>query len=150
VGGGSGGLSPAQHRPHAADELAWAEGLGDVVVGSELQASNAVILLALGRKHNHRDARDLADQAQRLEAVEVRHHHVEQDQIGQAVAQLLQRSCAGGRFEDLKTVVFEVEPDEVDDARLVVDNQDAAFPGLCVGHVTREPGRSAIPLRPWA
>ena len=42
-----------------------------------------VVLLALDREHDHRHGGDLADALQGLEAVHLRHHHVQQDQVGE-------------------------------------------------------------------
>ena len=45
----------AERRPRARDQHLRAEGLGDVVVGAQLQARHDVALLALGRQHDDRD-----------------------------------------------------------------------------------------------
>ncbi len=44
----------AQDRPHAGYQLAGREGLGDVVIGAQLQADEAVGLLDAGGEHDDR------------------------------------------------------------------------------------------------
>ena len=57
---GSGALAPPlevdspQHRPHAGEELAEAEGLDQVIVGAHLEAQDAVDLVASRRDHDDR------------------------------------------------------------------------------------------------
>ena len=50
---------PAQHRPHAGQQLAQRERLGHVVVGAQLEAAHAIDLLAARGEHDdrHVDAR---------------------------------------------------------------------------------------------
>src|SRR5205085_8224151 len=48
-------VGTAQHRLHAAAELAHRERLGDVVVCAELEAEHLVELLGLGREHDDWD-----------------------------------------------------------------------------------------------
>ena len=74
----------AQHRPDPRGHLARAERLDDVVVGAELEADDAVGLLAAGGEHDDRDARALAQRAADVVAGAVGEHHVEEDEVGHA------------------------------------------------------------------
>ena len=47
-------FGPAQHRPHAGDQLLGAEGLDHVVVGAQLEPDQLVALLAAGGEHDDR------------------------------------------------------------------------------------------------
>ena len=67
--------SPARH------ELSGLEWLGEVVVGSQFQSHDSVGYLASGRKHDDGDGLLLADLPAELEAVHVRKHDLEYDQI---------------------------------------------------------------------
>ena len=53
----------AQHRLDAPEELAWVEGLGDIVVGAELEPDDAVDVLAARRQHDDRQLRAAAQLA---------------------------------------------------------------------------------------
>jgi hypothetical protein len=72
------GFDPGHHLP-------WAEGLGDVIVGAQLQSGDPV---GLSRPSGHKDDRDLgerrrlAEVAAKIEAVAARQHDVEQKETG--------------------------------------------------------------------
>ena len=68
---------PPGEGAHAHDELADAERLDDVVVGADLEAEDAVVLVAARREHQHGDVREDRVGAQRaahLHAGHVRQH----------------------------------------------------------------------------
>ena len=88
-----------QHRADAGAQLAAAERLGQVVVGPGLQAGDAGILAGAGRDQDHGDAAQRgvgADRAQQLEAVEPRHHHVGEQQVGRLAPDGVERRQAVG------------------------------------------------------
>ena len=74
-------LDAAQHRADARRELVGVERLGDVVVGAEVEALGLVRGRALGRQQDDRDGAALAQLAHDLDAVEVGHDDVEQDDV---------------------------------------------------------------------
>ena len=55
---------------------------------------------------------------------DLRHHHVEHDQVGPVPADDLERLAAVGRLDDLVAVEPEGEADELPDVGLVVDDED--------------------------
>ncbi len=114
---------PTQHRLDAGEQLLRGEGLRDVVVGAQAQASHLVLLGALRCQHDDRAARPLANEPADLEAVEAREHHVEHDQIGLVCREALQRLLAAGRARDAVAGGLEVEADDLQVARLVVDGE---------------------------
>jgi len=134
-----GRLGATENGLYAADHLPWAEGLGDVVVGAELKAPNTVILLALGGEHDDGHTRDLADKTQRVEPVQIGHHDIQENQVGQVVLELLQGARARIRVQNLEPVVLEVQTDEVDNAGLVIDDQNPS--ALQGGHLTHARAR---------
>ena len=122
-------LRPAQQRPHAGHDFARAEGLGDVVVGAELQPDDAVRLLGLGGEHDHRHGggrRIGAHRPAHVEAVHARQHHVEDHQIGRRAAQ--PRQHVASRVGDVDGVggFFEVVADQRRDVGVVLGHEDAA------------------------
>ena len=58
------------------------EGLGHIVVGTQVQAFGLVRRGALGRQEDDRDGASLAQLAHDLDTVEVEHHDVEKHDIG--------------------------------------------------------------------
>jgi len=69
------GRVAAQHRLDAQHDFTRAEGLGDVIVGAELEADDAVDLLALRGEHDQGDARGrriALEHPRQLETVEAR------------------------------------------------------------------------------
>ena len=78
-------LEAAQHGFDAGHEFARAEGLGDVIVGAEFKAENAVGFAALRGQKDDRDrgkACGLANLAAEFEAVFARNHDVEEEERG--------------------------------------------------------------------
>ena len=82
------GLSVFQPRAsrmggHAGHELAEPEGLGDVVVGADLEGDHSVDLVRPGAHHDHRDSRvHLAQLAADVETGRVWQGHLEQHHVG--------------------------------------------------------------------
>ncbi len=79
-----------QDGPHAGHELARVERFGQIVVGAQLQADDAVDVLAARRQHQHGGQVLLAQQSQHVEAAEARQHHIEHDQIKMVAAERVQ------------------------------------------------------------
>ena len=85
--GGSGPLEAAQHGLDAGNQFARAEGLGDVVVGAEFEAEDAVGFAALGGEKDDRHGGKpggLANGAADIEAVFAGNHDVEHEERGRA------------------------------------------------------------------
>ena len=88
-------VGPPQDRPDAGHQLARAERLGQVVVGTELETEQLVELVVTGREHHDRDRRVAAQLPGHVEAVEPGQPEVEDDQIGPPLAD--RRQGATGR-----------------------------------------------------
>ena len=71
-----------QRRRDPRQQLLDAERLGHVVVGAEVERGDLVAVAAARRDDDHADGRALAHLAAELEAVDVRQHQVEQDDVG--------------------------------------------------------------------
>ncbi|MNP09640.1 hypothetical protein D3C76_1017540 [compost metagenome] len=81
-------VAAAQHGAQACRELAWITGLGQVVVGAEFQAEDAVQRFAACGEHQHRQVGMFAAQLlEQLQAAAVGQHHVEDDGIRRAAGQ---------------------------------------------------------------
>jgi hypothetical protein len=67
-----------QHRAQAGSQFPRVTGLGQVIVGAQFQAEDAVQRLAPGRQHQHRQLRMVVAQLlEQLQAAAVGQHHVE-------------------------------------------------------------------------
>src|SRR5690606_5847539 len=104
------------------------ERLDDVAVGAGLGSRDDVLLLGLGRYHQHGQALQVRVQADLLEhfqAVEVRHVPVGHDELEAAGAQLVQRHRAVFRLVDvLETQFLEQVADDASHGGEVVHHQN--------------------------
>ena len=81
VGRWRGALDAAQQGSDSGHQLAWTVGLGHVVVGTEVEAEEQVVLTGPGGQHQDRHGRFLAQDPAHIESVDVRHHHIEDEQV---------------------------------------------------------------------
>lgn len=104
-------------------------GLGDVVVGPEVQSGDRVVFGVLRRAEDHRDLRRrgvVFQQPGHPEAAHFAHHDIEQDQritLGVHFEGLL----GAVRHIDLVTLDFEVELQDLAQRLFVIDHQDFVF-----------------------
>ena len=140
----------AQDGAHAGRQLARAEGLGDVVIGAELQPHHLVGLLVAGGEHDDRHARVPAQPTGDLEPVEPRQAEVQDDEIGALGVRPHQRLVAVACGGDGEARPLQVVADELDDLGLVIDDEDACHAGMVVGRAApaARPHRSWIGIRP--
>ena len=124
----SAAVGPAQDRLDPGDQRARVERLRDVVVGAELEADDRVDVVV--PRGEHEDGRVAAppDLPADLEAVDLRQHQVEDDEVGLVPAVELEARLAVAGGDDRPALLLEVEPEEVDDVPLVVDDQDRLHP----------------------
>ena len=133
------GSARRQHGPGCARQLAQAVRLDDVVVGAELEADDAVDLLAARGDDDDRHARALAQAAADLEAVDVGQAQVEQDEIGSA---RLERRLPGGGTLDLEAFPLEPFDERLGDRVLVLDDQELHVAMRRTGRQRRASGLS--------
>src|SRR5260370_852894 len=88
-------------------ELLGVEGFDDVVVGAAVEARDFVDALVAGGQHQDRHQAFATDGAADLEPVEVRHHHVEDDQVDGLAAEGVEGSLTVAREDDVVPVDFE-------------------------------------------
>ena len=121
-------LLRAPERPlHAGEELDRVEGLDDVVVRAGLQSRDLVRGERFRGEHDDarvRGLRILPEALCHLEAVEPRHHHVEEHEVGTDLRRSLERLLAVASDGDLVARRAEVHLHEPRDVRIVVDDED--------------------------
>ena len=119
------GARPPEQGLDPGHDLARRERLHEVVVRADREAHDPVDLLAAGREHQHVGVGEGAEPAADLDAVEAREHHVEDDDVGVEAAGRPSRAVepvAGALHEP--ALALEVAGDQLDDGRLVVDDED--------------------------
>ena len=122
-----GGRGAAQHRAHPRDQLARAEGLGDIVVGAAVEAAQLVAFLAARGQHDDGHAARFRHAPQLpadLDAGEQRQHPVEQHQVRLLLARQQQRLLAVARFGHAEAFALEVVAQQRHQRRLVLDHED--------------------------
>ena len=123
-------VGAAEQRADPQDQLAHAERLDDVVVGADLEADDAVDLLALRGAHDHRDvarALLLAQSPADLGAGEIRQHQIEHDHVGQRIGGRARQALpAAVREPDREALGAQVVLERGGEVDLVLDDQYAA------------------------
>ena len=95
--GSAGTLSPAQQGANTGQQFVAAEGFDQVVIGTGVESANAVFDLAFRGQHENRSVLTEPTQlAGHRESVELRHHDVEQDQVGLLLAGAIESAGAIG------------------------------------------------------
>ena len=116
----------AQQRAQAREQLVEREGLHDVVVGAGVEPGHAVGHGVARGQHQHRGAvAHRPHPAADLEAVDVRHHHVEHDRVG-LVAATWRASASAPSAARLDLVALQPQRplERVPHRGLVVDHED--------------------------
>ncbi len=78
-------IGTPEHGPDASHEFIGIEGLGEIIVGSGIQAEDTVLLLDAGRQENYREIFAPTQLLENGKAVEDGEHDVEDDEIVGAV-----------------------------------------------------------------
>ncbi|SPA43347.1 protein of unknown function [Cupriavidus taiwanensis] len=110
---------------HARAQFARAEGLAQVVVGTELQPEHAVGLVAMRGKHDHRALRARAVLPQQVQAVAVGQHQVEQRDVVVVAGEQGLALRAGVRQRDGAVIRLQVFTQHLRQFQVVVDQQHA-------------------------
>ena len=120
-----------QQRFDPRDELARRKRLADVVVGTHLQADDAIDLFRAGGHHDHGNRAPFTPQrSQDLKSVQAGQADIEQQQVGH-VARRSQRSKTVGYGERSESLAFQVVEEQFSNRRIVFGNRD----GRAGGHI---------------
>ena len=66
---------------HTGQKLKWIERLRHIVIRTEIQSEHLVRILRLRRQHNDRNTARLTYLHHRMDAIQLRHHHIQQNQM---------------------------------------------------------------------
>jgi hypothetical protein len=113
-----------QRHAHPRQQLAHAEGLGQVIVGAGVERGDLVAFLALGRQHHDRRGRPLTQPASHLQAVDIRQPQVQQNQARAQRGRLSQPILTSGRLGNAIGVVWQRRSQKAPDRQLIFDHQD--------------------------
>jgi hypothetical protein len=117
----------AQHRAHPGEEGGVLEGLRQVVVAAGVESRDDVAGVGLRRHEDHRDRLEpgvALELAHDRDAVELRHHDVEEDQVRLELAGAGEPFLAVGCGLDLVAVRLEAHAQDLEVLRRVVDGED--------------------------
>ena len=117
-----------EDRPDAQYQFLRAERLGEIVVSTERQSANAILLFLARGEHQHGDvSRSFlgADVLQHVEAAHAGQHQVQYQQRRPLGARDRERVGAVGRRRDTIIRLCEMIRDQRNDVRLIIDNENA-------------------------
>ncbi len=119
----------AQYAAHAGQHLADGKGFGNVVVGTEVEAGDRIVLRIAGRAEDDGDPCRFGvglEDSGHLEAAHLAHHDVEQDQ---RVALGVHLERLFGTVGDIRLIALdlEVELEDLAERLFVIDDQDFVF-----------------------
>ena len=106
------------------------DGLGDIVVGSEVEALDDVLALALGADHDDGQfyvGVDLAHAPKHFVAAEIRHHDIEQDDIELAGTEFVQRILSPRRLDRIKATPDQTPHQDIAIVGNIVSDKNASF-----------------------
>jgi hypothetical protein len=136
-------LAPARaphQRLQARDQFARLEGLGEVVVGAQLQPDDAAHRVAARGQHQHRRRVGLGAQpAQQRQAVLAGQHQVQHDGIGPGGRQQPPHRPAVRRGADLPAEALQVGRQAGPDLGVVVDDEAMHHAEVLAGFMRRCP-----------
>jgi len=118
-----------QDGAHARHQFTWVEGLAEVIVGAELQADDAVHVVAAGGEHQDRSLVRGAEFAQDVEAADVRQHDVQDQDFEIADLERGQSVGAVMHARHLEMLGFQIFREHLAQLAIVVDEQHAALAG---------------------
>ena len=134
-----------------AHELGRLDVLEQVAGGARAQRREQLVVVAEAREHDHAGARaGLAQALERADAVQARHHEVEQDHVGVGARGGVHGDLAVARLGHDLDVVLEVEEraQPLADHRVVVGEQDADHAGISSRTVVPSPSVGGDLQRP--
>ncbi|CEJ86518.1 hypothetical protein HYPGJ_30522 [Hyphomicrobium sp. GJ21] len=123
-GGAVAAVVPSQDGAHAGENLAEVERLRDVIVGSDLEADNAVDGVAFAGDHHDRDIVLGPDFAGEGESIFLPKGQIQRDEADDTLIQRGARRCGIGCFGHGIPFALEARPQQTPNFGFVVNNQD--------------------------
>jgi hypothetical protein len=106
-------------------ELAWIEGLAEVIVSTDFETDNPIDILLQGGEQDDRYVRSRRSQiAAEVQSRPVGQHHIKDDEINLIGHNLLVHLCALRCEQNAKTLLLHVAGEEFTDFGIVIDNEN--------------------------
>jgi hypothetical protein len=126
------GAGAAEKRADASHEFAHAEWLGDVVVGADIEAGDAIAFAAECGEHDDGDGGVAAEETANLHAIDAGEHDIKDDEVRVLLAGKLEGVVTAGGRKDAVAFTPEVVCEGEQECFFVFDDEDAG--GWCCGH----------------
>lgn len=120
-------FKPSKEGLDAGNQGLGAKWFGDVVVGSQFQTDDGVRFLGLSGQHDdgeHRGCRSRSKAFADLEAVDLRQHQVEDDQIRLLLLGLPEAFHTSLGRDGLKAFFLQIELDQLENVVLIFNDED--------------------------
>ena len=135
--------APAADGAHARYHLPGGERLGDVVVGTRLEATDPIGLVVAGGQEQYGDGGAGPQALHHREPVDARQADVDDREVGTVLVDELEPAFAVRGQEDPEAGVTEVEIEQIGDVGVVLDHdqrrEDSRFRHGCHRAMTRRP-----------
>ena len=119
-------MADTEQASNASDQLGTVERLGEEIVGTRLEAFDLIVDFVEGRHHDHGQEPCFGirfDPAAHLVAIELGHHHVEENEIRGFLRDLLQRLFAVSCLDDLEPLAQQQRLEEFQVEKAIVHDQ---------------------------
>ena len=114
----------AQERIDARQKFLGAEGLDHIIICTQFQALDLVLLLPFSSQHDDAHRRiSLTDPAADFKTIDPWQHDVQQSDIHRSIG-LFQSLLSAGRFNDLKIMALEIHANKAADSIFIFDDQN--------------------------
>src|SRR6266516_6742695 len=113
-------LCPAENRTYASEQFIHAKGLGEIVIGAQIETPHLILVLPTRGNDDDRDRRELAHTMTDGEAIYLRHHDNEQEKIGNARLNLFEGLFAIASSDHIVALELEITRDEAEKLRVII------------------------------
>ena len=105
-------------------QLLYAEGLCEVVVGAQVQGLQLGVHLPFGADHHYGHSRDLTNPSHQLDPIDPRQQDVEDHQVRLRLGQLLQRQAAAVEEHGFVASDLQIRGHQPQDTRVIVHHEN--------------------------
>src|SRR6266516_223433 len=74
-------LRPSQHGPYPRQQFVHTKGLGEIIIGTQIETTDLILILSTSGDNDDRDSGELTDALADGKAIHPGHHHVKQHQV---------------------------------------------------------------------
>src|SRR5581483_89270 len=122
-------LRTTQHSSYPCQQFIDTKGLGQIIIGSQVQATNLVLILTTCRHKNNRNSGKFAHTTTESKTIHLWHHHIEQDSIRSMSLNQFKGMLAIACRQHLVILKLKIARDQAQQLRVVISRYDRCF--LC-------------------